>query len=194
MDSTSCCGPIRAPGFRSSKSMSYSKLKRDHGGPLAQWDHGGPIAVKTTVVHDHVMSREDPQFKLRMPQELRLQAEQAAKAAGRSINAELVARIESSFLNSSTQETLISAKRAKELALMARTAIPNEIRKRAIMAIQRAVSLGHTEAYANLTDLSLEVGISDEDLDNLISPIIKELEKAGYNAKLDDITTLTIEF
>lgn len=62
------------------------------------------------------------------------------------------------------------------------------------MAIQRAVSLGHTEAYANLTDLSLEIGIPDEDLDNLISPIIKELEKAGYNAKLDDITTLTIEF
>lgn len=162
--------------------------------PLKQWDHGGPIAVKTTVVHDHVMSREDPQFKLRMPPELRLQAEQAAKAAGRSINAELVARIESSFLNSSPQETLIPAKRAKELALMARTVIPSEIRKRVIMAIQRAVSLGHTEAYANLTDLSLEVGISDEDLDNLINPVIEELKKAGYNAKLDDITTLAIEF
>lgn len=162
--------------------------------PLRQWDHGGPIAVKTTVVHDHAMSREDPQFKLRMPPELRLQAEQAAKAAGRSINAELVARIESSFLNSSTQETLIPAKRAKELALMARTVIPSEIRKRVIMAIQRAVSLGHTEAYANLTDLSLEVGISDEDLDNLINPIIEELKIAGYKAKLDDITTLAIEF
>ncbi|HGN1476991.1 TPA: Arc family DNA-binding protein [Pseudomonas aeruginosa] len=137
------------------------------------------------------MSREDPQFKLRMPPELRLQAEQAA---GRSINAELVARIESSFLNSSTQETLIPAKRAKELALMARTVIPSEIRKRVIMAIQRAVSLGHTEAYANLTDLSLEVGISDEDLDNLINPIIEELKIAGYKAKLDDITTLAIEF
>lgn len=159
--------------------------------PLKQWDHGGPIAVKTTVVHDHAMSREDPQFKLRMPPELRLQAEQAA---GRSINAELVARIESSFLNSSTQETLIPAKRAKELALMARTVIPSEIRKRVIMAIQRAVSLGHTEAYANLTDLSLEVGISDEDLDNLINPIIEELKIAGYKAKLDDITTLAIEF
>ncbi len=162
--------------------------------PIEQWDHGGPIAVKTTVVHDHLMSREDPQFKLRMPQALRLQAEQAAKAAGRSINAELVARIESSFLNSSPQETLISAKRAKELALMARTTIPSEIRKRVILAIQRAVSLGHTEAYANLTDLSLEVGISDEDLDNLINPVIEELKKAGYSAKLDDITTLAIEF
>ncbi len=162
--------------------------------PLKQWDHGGPIAVKTTVVHDHVMSREDPQFKLRMPQELRQQAEQAAKAAGRSLNSELVTRIESSFLNSSDQELLIPAKRAKELALLARTTIPNEIRKRAIKAIQRAVSLGHTEAYANLTDLSLEVGISDEDLEKLIQPIISELGKAGYKASLDDITTLAIEF
>ncbi|WP_272876513.1 Arc family DNA-binding protein [Stutzerimonas stutzeri] len=33
------------------------------------------------------------QFKLRMPAELRLQAEHAAKAAGRSLNAELVARL-----------------------------------------------------------------------------------------------------
>ncbi|HCF5569292.1 TPA: Arc family DNA-binding protein [Pseudomonas aeruginosa] len=140
------------------------------------------------------MSREDPQFKLRMPQELRQQAEQAAKAAGRSLNAELVTRIESSFLSSSTPEVLIPAKRAKELALMARTAIPNEIRKRAISAIQRAVSLGHTEAYANLSDLSLEVGISDEDLESLIKPILNELKKAGYSASLEDITTLAIEF
>lgn len=56
------------------------------------------------------------------------------------------------------------------------------------------VSLGHTEAYANLTDLSLEVGISDEDLEKLIQPIISELGKAGYKASLDDITTLAIEF
>ncbi|HDR2925577.1 Arc family DNA-binding protein [Pseudomonas aeruginosa] len=140
------------------------------------------------------MSREDPQFKLRMPHELRHQAEQAAKAAGRSLNAELVTRIQSSFLDSSTQDALIPAKRAKELALMARTAIPSEIRKRAIRAIQRAVSLGHTEAYANLTDLSLEVGISDEDLESLIRPVIEELSRAGYKAKLDDITTLAIEF
>ncbi len=146
------------------------------------------------MIHDHAMSREDPQFKLRMPLELRLQAEQAAKAAGRSLNAELVTRIESSFLNSSDQDVLIPANRAKELALMARAAIPSEIRKRAINAIQKAISLGHTEAYANLTDLSLETGISDEDLDSLTKPIINELKNAGYKVSLDDITALAIEF
>ncbi|MCO5774722.1 hypothetical protein NHG54_28370, partial [Citrobacter freundii] len=93
---------------------------------------------------------------------------------------ELVTRIESSFLNSSDQEILIPANRAKELALMARAAIPNEIRKRAIGAIQKAISLGHTEAYANLTDLSLEIGISEEDIENLTKPVINELKNSGY--------------
>lgn len=43
------------------------------------------------------MSRTDPQFKLRMPPALRAQVEQAAKASRRSLNAELVHRLESSF-------------------------------------------------------------------------------------------------
>ncbi len=43
------------------------------------------------------MSRTDPQFKLRVPAALRLQIEQAAHAARRSMNAELVIRLEASF-------------------------------------------------------------------------------------------------
>ena len=43
------------------------------------------------------MSRTDPQFKLRMPPALRAQVEQAAKASLRSLNAELVLRIQQSF-------------------------------------------------------------------------------------------------
>ena len=43
------------------------------------------------------MSRTDPQFKLRVPAALRLQIEQAAQAARRSMNAELVIRLEASF-------------------------------------------------------------------------------------------------
>lgn len=43
------------------------------------------------------MSRADPQFKLRMPAALRGQVEQSAKAARRSLNAEIVIRLESSF-------------------------------------------------------------------------------------------------
>jgi hypothetical protein len=43
------------------------------------------------------MSRADQQFKLRMPPALRAQVEQAAKQANRSLNAEIVTRLQVSF-------------------------------------------------------------------------------------------------
>lgn len=43
------------------------------------------------------MSRTDPQFKLRMPPELRAQVEQTARQANRSLNAEIVTRLQASF-------------------------------------------------------------------------------------------------
>ncbi|CAI3110726.1 hypothetical protein MWMV17_MWMV17_00641 [Acinetobacter calcoaceticus] len=46
------------------------------------------------------MARTDPQFNLRVPQELKQQVEDAAKESGRSINAEAVHRLEESFLRS----------------------------------------------------------------------------------------------
>ncbi|MGG5873915.1 Arc family DNA-binding protein [Pseudomonas peli] len=140
------------------------------------------------------MSREDPQFKLRMPPQLRSQAEQAARASGRSLNAELNARLESSFLGANTCEVLIPAGRAKELALMARSGIPDEVRRRAIESIARAVRLGHREAVVGLDDLHLDFGVSDDDLENLFKDVLEELKQAGYSVKWDDITSLWIEF
>jgi hypothetical protein len=129
-----------------------------------------------------------------MPLQLRTQAEQAAKAAGRSLNAELVARLESSFLAENSSDGLIPAARARELALMARSGIPDEIRKRAIEAIARAVRLGHSEAIASLDDLHLESGIPDAELDDLLKGVIQEFSEAGYKVKWDDVTALWIEF
>lgn len=140
------------------------------------------------------MSREDPQFKLRMPAELRAHAEQAAKAAGRSLNSELVTRLEASFLAESVPGSLLPAKRAKELALMARARIPDEIRKRVIDAISRAVKLGHSEAIASFGDLHLDAGIPDAELDEFLVDVIDELQKAGYKAKCDEITMIWIGF
>lgn len=140
------------------------------------------------------MSREDPQFKLRMPPQLRAQAEQAARASGRSLNAELVTRLESSFLGESVSESLIPAVRAKELALMARSGIPDEVRRRAIESIARAVRLGHSEAIVGLDDLHLDFGVPDEELEGLFKGVLDELKQAGYKVKWDDITSLWIEF
>lgn len=43
------------------------------------------------------MSREDPQMKIRLPADLKDQIEAVAKQSGRSMNAEIVARLEGSF-------------------------------------------------------------------------------------------------
>lgn len=43
------------------------------------------------------MSREDPQMKVRLPADLKDQVEAAAKTNNRSMNAEIVARLQASF-------------------------------------------------------------------------------------------------
>lgn len=56
------------------------------------------VAVNTFLVHHSFsMKQTDPQYKLRLPQELKDQVEEAAKQSGRSMNAEIVARLEQSF-------------------------------------------------------------------------------------------------
>ena len=44
------------------------------------------------------MAREDPQMKLRLSPELKARVEEAARAAGRSTNAEVVHRLQMSFV------------------------------------------------------------------------------------------------
>lgn len=46
------------------------------------------------------MSREDPQMKIRLPANLKDKIEEASKVGGRSMNAEIVSRLESSFADS----------------------------------------------------------------------------------------------
>ena len=43
------------------------------------------------------MSREDPQLKLRLPPDLKSRVEDAAKANNRSMNAEIVSRLQGTF-------------------------------------------------------------------------------------------------
>lgn len=45
------------------------------------------------------MSRDDPQMKIRLPAELKAGVETAAKANNRTMNAEIVARLQQSFEN-----------------------------------------------------------------------------------------------
>lgn len=49
------------------------------------------------------MSREDPQMKIRLPDELKREIEAAAQKSGRSMNAEIVARLQTSFEGTPSQ-------------------------------------------------------------------------------------------
>lgn len=140
------------------------------------------------------MSRDDPQFKLRMPIELRSQVDQAALASGRSLNAELVARLEASFLTTTPGDSLVSAARARELMALAREGLPTIIRNRAISAINRAVSLGHSVASVSLHDLSLAEGLTEKERSELALPLTQELEAEGYEVAWDGVSAILIRF
>lgn len=58
------------------------------------------------------MSREDPQLKVRLPLELKNKITESAESLGRSVNADVVARLERSFKDdiSSYEEALREAK------------------------------------------------------------------------------------
>lgn len=140
------------------------------------------------------MSREDPQFKLRMPADLRMMAEQAAKAAGRSLNAELVSRLETSFLALSEPEKLMPAEKARELAALARSGIPEQIRRRVLREITKSVGLGHSSTSVDLRDLKLDGGLNDEEIEELTSEITQELVGAGYTIDWDGGSWIWIKF
>lgn len=97
------------------------------------------------------MARTDPQFNLRVPQELKQQVEDAAKESGRSINAEAVHRLEESFLRATNSSSQANVK-----------IIPlKDGKKRVIYGkLLNTLDLDYTQELSNLRDdihLSLEV-------------------------------------
>ncbi|MGY3892817.1 Arc family DNA-binding protein [Aeromonas enterica] len=139
------------------------------------------------------MSREHPQLRVRIPSELKDELEAQATEAGRTLTAEIVNRLELSLMNQSQSPSLIDAKRAKELAGIARRRLPRTILERAIADIGKAVSLGHESAYVHLSDFELEL-LSDERFQEVTEMVISELERAGYKASFTDAESLDIEF
>jgi hypothetical protein len=53
--------------------------------------------ICTTVVYDWFMAREDPQMKIRLPEALKRLVDESAAESGRTLNAEIVHRLEQSY-------------------------------------------------------------------------------------------------
>lgn len=65
------------------------------------------------------MSRDDPQMKIRLPIELKVQIEDAAKESSRSLNSEIVHRLQTSFDPPSTTLDVIHQKGMNKAVLEA---------------------------------------------------------------------------
>lgn len=59
--------------------------------------HSGGMAVKRIVVQRSGMAKDDLYFRLRIPDELKAKVQESANGNHRSMTAEIIARLESSF-------------------------------------------------------------------------------------------------
>lgn len=126
------------------------------------------------------MSREDSQFKLRLPAKLREQIEQAAKESKRSLNAEIVARLENSAQALLPVGEILTAKKAKEIASAARKNLAAEVRALVIDRLNEAIRQGASSVDVDLTVFPL---MTDENQasNEIADPIEAELVSAGYS-------------
>ncbi|AYL70505.1 Arc family DNA-binding protein [Citrobacter freundii] len=125
------------------------------------------------------MSREDPQLRIRLPIELKEKIEETAKANNRSMNAEIVRRLESSFLKEIPDDEIISAQAALQIVIKAKEELSRTIYKRTFAHINKKVRIGHTTFHIDLTDLDLE-GLSDVDFESIFQPTFVKLKELGY--------------
>lgn len=140
------------------------------------------------------MSREDPQLRIRLPIELKEKIEDSAKANNRSMNAEIVQRLDGSFLTEVPEDEVISAEEAIQIVSRARDELSAIIFKRTFSEINKKVRIGHTTFHIHLSDLELD-GLSDDDFETVFQKTFIRLRELGYEIwdKTWDVSGFTAE-
>jgi len=140
------------------------------------------------------MSRTDLQVNFRIPAELKSFLEQAAKESGRSLTAEIVARLNLSILaDGKNGEELFTADKAKEYASIARKSLPAVVRERIRIAINKSILRGLSSADVSLSDLGLE-SLPSEELAKIQIELSQELNDAGYSFEWDGGESIWITY
>jgi len=123
---------------------------------------------------------------LRVPRELHTKIHEAADSNGRSMNAEIVHRLESSFGGAVMPEGLPSAEQAKVMTLSAREKIQDSIKAYAHNQIRLAIAHGQDSALIDFSYFATESrmqGNIDHFTQQYIKPVIDEIEAAGYETE-----------
>ena len=117
----------------------------------------------------------------------------AAKENGRSATAEILARLELSFLGDSPAEELISAEKARQMAFIARQSLPVTMKKRILEGISQAVAMGHATAAIDFKDMELDA-LPHEDVNQILDVFTEWLHKAGYAVEWDGPDSVWVQF
>ncbi|MEL4013319.1 Arc family DNA-binding protein [Dryocola clanedunensis] len=125
------------------------------------------------------MSREDPQLRIRLPIELKEKIEEVSKSNARSMNAEIVQRLEASFLGEIAEDEVLSAETVLQIASNAKVEISNVIFKKTFSEINKKARMGHKSFCIDLSELELEA-LSEDDFYAVLDSTFSRLKELGY--------------
>lgn len=117
----------------------------------------------------------------------------AARESGRSATAEILSRLELSFLGEASSQELIPAKKAQQMSAIARQSIPATMKRRILQAVTKSISMGHATAEVDFTDLHLDE-IPEADMKEIYKTFDDLLSSAGYNFEWDGPDGIWIRF
>ncbi|AYY47423.1 TPA: Arc family DNA-binding protein [Citrobacter freundii] len=125
------------------------------------------------------MSREDPQLRIRLPIELKEKIEESAKANSRSMNAEIVQRLERTYLSELADDEVLSAQDVIKIVASAKDELSDIIFKRTFAEINKKARMGHKGFHIDLTDLELEE-LSEDDFYYVLKRTFDSLNELGF--------------
>ncbi|HBC6429461.1 TPA: Arc family DNA-binding protein [Citrobacter amalonaticus] len=125
------------------------------------------------------MSREDPQLRIRLPIELKEKIEESSKERRRSMNAEIVSRLEHSFIEEIPFSELPTVQEAIKIVNKAKDELSKIVYEKTYTEIINKVRLGHTTFHIDLNDLELD-GLSDDDFEAVFKLTFDSLKENGY--------------
>ena len=124
------------------------------------------------------MKQTDPQYKLRLPQELKDQIETAAKQSGRSMNAEIVARLQASlnpppniFINDISGITALASPRSQLTQLAGDLNSLQDQRNTLAVLLHATKSSGRSQEEVN--KITAEIAVIDQDIATILSAMQK---------------------
>lgn len=125
---------------------------------------------------------KNPQFNLRIPQELKDKIEVSSNDSGRSMNAEIAHRLEQSFQKTNVSlDDLPSADTARAMVLDQQDKLYGSALAHVVQQVNDALAIGKSEAYIDFHVVLSDIEDDNDDrYDAIIDPIVELLKLKGY--------------